>query len=302
MVNFRTDLASEANELWRESAAETDSLPGVETKNESVGGCSVEHIRIRDERGAEALGKPVGNYISITLPKSDYESAAEDKAAVLLSRKLRELLRLAPKDSVLVAGLGNRAITPDNLGPLSLARTLITRHLVCAMPEKFGELRPVMGLETGVAGTTGVESGEHIRAFVRQFQPKAVIVVDALASRKLRRLCRTIQISDTGIIPGSGVGNAREAITEAELGIPVIAIGIPTVVDAAILTADLMERSGMGEQIPEAFREAGEGMIVTPREIDSCMETLSRMIGLGITLALQDGMKTEEAKAIIFHS
>ena len=300
MIQRRTDLASEARELWRESAEETGELPGVEASTETENGYRVEQLRILDSRGEEALGKPRGCYVTVELdPLLQREAGAFSRGAGLIAAKLRSLLLLQPGDSVLVAGLGNSAITPDNLGPKVISYTLATRHLVSALPEHFGSFRPVCALETGVMGVTGLESAELLAAVVQRLRPRAVIAVDALASRRLQRVCRSLQLSDTGITPGSGVGNSRAELSRNTLGVPVVAVGVPTVVDAATLAADLTEMANIASPAPSDFGEYGRSMMVTPREIDSRMEELSRLIGYGINLALQEGLSVEDVTALL---
>jgi spore protease len=165
---------------------------------------------------------------------------------------------------------------------------LATRHLVSALPETFGAFRRVAVLETGVLGNTGMESAELVRAVAEKLRPDAVIAVDALASRRLGRVCRTVQLTDTGVAPGSGVGNARRELSLGTLGVPVVGLGVPTVVDAATLAADLTELSGLGEVSAEDFGEYGAGMMVTPREIDQQIALMARLLGYGIDLALHD--------------
>ncbi|MDD6188886.1 MAG: GPR endopeptidase [Clostridiales bacterium] len=289
MIKKRTDLAAEARELWRESAGETTELSGVEARTSSESGFAVETVKILDERGEAALGKPKGTYISIDLdPLMKREEGAFARAAAVVADKLRGLLKLKEGESVLVCGLGNSAITPDNIGPGAVKNTLATRHLVAAMPEDFAAFRPVAVLEAGVLGTTGVESAEIVRAVAEKVAPAAVIAVDALASRRMARICRTLQISDTGIVPGSGVGNARSELSENTLGVPVISVGVPTVVDAGTLAADLMEQAGIGESSSADFAQFGGSMVVTPREIDSQVDECARLIGYGINMALHE--------------
>ena len=184
------------------------------------------------------------------------EEDAFGRAARALAAELGALLGLAPGAPALVVGLGNRAITPDNIGPKAADQTMVTRHLVERVPEHFGSFRPVAALAAGVLGTTGMESGEVVRAVAEQIKPACVVAVDALASRSLRRVCRTIQLADTGITPGSGVGNARAALNAETLGVPVIAVGVPTVVDAATLTCDVLAEAGRGA---EPRRPPGRG-------------------------------------------
>ena len=210
--------------------------------------------------------------------------------AEALAAELGALQGLEPGAPALVVGLGNRAITPDNIGPKAADQTMVTRHLVERVPEHFGSFRPVAALAAGVLGTTGMESGELVRAVAETLRPACVIAVDALASRSLRRVCRTIQLADTGITPGSGVGNARAALNAETLGVPVIAVGVPTVVDAATLTCDVLAEAGKGELNPAALQGAGDGLIVTPKDIDTQVHDLAKVIGYGINLALHTGL------------
>ena len=194
---------------------------------------------------------------------------------------------------MLVAGLGNRAITPDAVGPKVHEHILVTRHLVAQMPEQFGMLRPVASVAAEVLGTTGVESGEVVKAVCEKIHPACVIAVDALASRSLDRLCRTVQLADTGITPGSGVGNHRFGLNRDSLGVPVIAIGVPTVVGGATLAADLLGT----EEVPELGD--GRDLLVTPKDIDSQVADLSKIIGYGIDLALQPGMELTDLELLL---
>ena len=229
------------------------------------------------------------------------QPGTEEERAQLaaLAAELGALLGLAPGAPALVVGLGNRAITPDNIGPKAADQTMVTRHLVERVPEHFGSFRPVAALAAGVLGTTGMESGEVVRAVAEQIKPACVVAVDALASRSLRRVCRTIQLADTGITPGSGVGNARAALNAETLGVPVIAVGVPTVVDAATLTCDVLAEAGKGELNPAALQGAGNGLIVTPKDIDTQVHDLAKVIGYGINLALHTGLTIEDVELFL---
>ena len=294
MLQRRTDLAMEAKKLWEESAREETALEGVEARDSQREGYKVTTVRIRDEAGARALGKPVGTYVTLELDGlARREEDAFGRAARALAAELGALLGLAPGAPALVVGLGNRAITPDNIGPKAADQTMVTRHLVERVPEHFGSFRPVAALAAGVLGTTGMESGEVVRAVAEQIKPACVVAVDALASRSLKRLCRTVQLSDTGIAPGSGVGNHRAALDRASLGVPVLAVGVPTVVDGATLAADLL---GTAELPP-----LGEGrdLLVTPKDIDSQVSDLAKVIGYGIGLALHPGLRVEDLDLLL---
>ena len=288
-------MALEAKELWEESARETGALRGVEAWSETREGFPIETVHILDQRGERALGKPAGRYVTLTMDGLlRREEDAFPRAARAVGRELGQLLdRSAPGGLALVVGLGNRAITPDAVGPKVHEHTLVTRHLVEGLPEHFGSLRPVASLSAGVLGTTGMESGELVQAVCRDLKPACVIAVDALASRSLERLCRTVQLSDTGIAPGSGVGNHRQALDRETLGVPVLAVGVPTVVEASTLAADLLGQ----EDLPPL----GEGreLLVTPKDIDSQVDDLAKVIGYGISLALQPGLDVADLDLLL---
>ena len=292
----RTDLAVEAKELWQQSVSEQTKLEGVQARSGSREGFEVDTVQVLDERGEQALDKPVGTYITITLDGlKQREEDAFGRAARAIAQELKSLLGDLPAQApVLVAGLGNRAITPDAIGPLVHEYTMVTRHLVEQVPEHFGAFRPVASLSAGVLGTTGVESGSLIRAVCDEIKPACVIAVDALASRSLHRVCRTVQLADTGIVPGSGVGNHRKALNKETLGIPVIAVGVPTVVDGATLAMDLLGQ----EELPK-LAQGVENLMVTPRDIDAQVADLSKVIGFGIDLALHDGLSVEDVELFL---
>ena len=296
MWKQRTDLALEAKELWQESAQAQTKLAGVEAWEEQSEGFSVDTVRVLDRRGEQALGKPAGTYVTLTLDGlKRREEDAFGRAARAIAGQLRPLLGgLSPDDGVLVAGLGNRAITPDAIGPLVHRHTMVTRHLVEQVPEHFGSFRPVASLSAGVLGTTGVESGTLIRSVCDAIRPACVIAVDALASRSLHRVCRTVQLADTGIVPGSGVGNHRKALNRETLGIPVIAVGVPTVVDGATLAMDLL-----GREEPPELAQGVENLMVTPRDIDAQVADLAKVVGYGINLALHDGLSVADVEMFL---
>ena len=296
----RTDLADEAHALWRESAGETTALPGVRAREEEKNGCPVNRVDILDEAGAKALGKPVGRYITIDLTAlKDRAEGAFARSVEAVAAELSALLRDLPPDApVLVVGLGNRSITPDAVGPAATDHTLVTRHLVEQVPEHFGHLRPVAALAAGVLGTTGMESGELAQAVAGRLSPAAIIAVDALASRSLSRVCTTVQLSDTGIVPGSGVGNHRKALDRHTLGVPVIAVGVPTVVDGATLALDLLGGDGEAPD-PSVLHGAGADVVVTPRDIDQRVADLSKVVGYAIDLALQPSLTLEDLEMLL---
>lgn len=295
MKQRRTDLAVEAQELWRESAGETTKLSGVEAREGEREGVPVTTVRVLDQEGERALGKPRGTYVTLTLEGvANRAEGIFGRAVRAVAGELASLLeQAAPEGLVLVAGLGNRAITPDAIGPKVHEHILVTRHLVEQMPEHFGHLRPVASLAAEVLGNTGVESGEVVGAVCQKLRPACVIAVDALASRSLERLCRTVQLADTGIAPGSGAGNHRMALDRDSLGVPVLAVGVPTVVEGATLAADLLG----ADELPDL--DPGRSLLVTPKDIDSQVADLSKIVGYGISLALQPGMTVEDLDLLL---
>ena len=291
----RTDLALEARELWQEQAGAVTALPGVEARDKLREGIPVNTVKVLDQRGEQALGKPRGSYITLTLEGlASREEGIFQRCVHAVADELFGLIQGTPPGSlVLVAGLGNRAITPDAIGPKVHENVLVTRHLIQKMPEYFGNLRPVASLAAEVMGTTGVESGELVRAVCEKLRPACVVAVDALASRSLKRLCKTVQLADTGITPGSGVGNHRLGLTRETLGVPVVAVGVPTVVDGATLAADLLG----ADELPDLGE--GHDLLVTPKDIDSQVNDLAKVIGYGISMALQPGLSVEELELLL---
>ncbi len=289
---IRTDLAMEAMELRGAKAEHAEGLRGVSFREFDRNGIPVTEVKVLDEEGAKQLGKPVGNYLTLTLgqlPGRTGDTFARTVQAV--AEELRELLPEEPEKPALVIGLGNRDITPDAVGPIAVDCTLVTRHLIQQIPEYFGDYRPVSAVAAGVVGSTGVESAELIRSLVREIQPGFVIAVDALASRSAKRLGKTVQIADTGITPGSGVGNARAELNQGTLGIPVIAVGVPTVVDAGTLAADLT-----GKELQD---QSLERMMVTLREIDTLASDTGKVVGYAISLALQEGLGISDLELLL---
>lgn len=297
MFTKRTDLAMEARELWQESAKNTGKLPGVKAMKRRREGYAITRVDILDKQGEEALGKPQGRYVTVDL--TGYWQRPDGffrRAVRALGGELKDLL--PEEGSVLVAGLGNRAMTADAVGPLALEHLLITRHLIASMPREFSGFRIVSACATGVLGDTGMESAETVRSLVAEVRPAAVIVIDALSARRAERLCTALQLSDSGIVPGSGVGNHRYALNEETLGVPVIALGVPTVVDSATLAADLLEEAGITDYDETRLRSRPDNLFVSPRDIDQQVRDLSKVIGYGINWALQ-GLDVEEMSALL---
>lgn len=282
-MQYRTDLAVESLAGVREKT-------GIEEHKR--GKCfSITEIHIKDDAAGQPLGKTKGRYItlegqSLSRFSDDYEDMANE-----LAEELRPLL--PSEGCVLVGGLGNADITPDALGPRVISKILATRHLQQELTEEDEEflrsLRPVAALAGGVLGQTGIESAELLLAVVEKIQPSAVIAIDALACTSLDRLGTTIQLSDTGIAPGSGVANHRAALTAEVFGIPVIAVGVPTVIGMRTIAEDLTGR------MPLPMRQ---DMMVTPRDVDRLISQAAHLIGCGINLALHPQMTYADVSAM----
>lgn len=277
----RTDLASEARSMLSVDAAQ---LSGVEAREDELYSLRVNAVEILSQDGAEKLSKPMGKYFTLSLGRH-FERGSEnfENAARALAELIRRCMGQQSVASCLIAALGNPDITPDALGSLAASNILVTRHLKAGGSESFKGFISTTLCRTGVLGTTGVESAAQIRALCALIKPELVIAVDALAGSELDDLCRSIQVCDSGISPGSGVGNDREALNFASLGVPVVAVGMPTVIDAsALCRADGLE-----------------GLFVTPRGIDSLVRNSARVIGYGINLALHPGLTVEDIDMLV---
>lgn len=298
MMQRRTDLAVEAHEMWKEEASETTRLAGVRAEEGEREGFQTTVVTVLDEEGAAALGKPVGRYVTVELDGLfRREVDAFHRAVRAVAAEVQALV--PPEGAALVVGLGNRAVTPDLVGPLAADHVLVTRHLVTHLAEHFGHLRPVAAVAPGVLATTGMESGAVAAALTRELEPACVIAVDALASRAIDRLCRTVQLSDTGIAPGSGVGNHRAALDRVSLGVPVVAVGVPTVVDGATLALDLLAQAGRDDLGHEALNGRGGDFFVTPREVDSRVADLAKVIGYGVSIGLNPSLTVDDLTMLL---
>lgn len=312
MMNFRTDLALERRDLYRKANNVANEINGLETEEEQLGETiKITRVKVLNQEGEQAIGKKQGNYITIDI--KDLKIAEEEdiqKASEAVTKELRTLIGnlIQPQEDILVVGLGNLYVTPDALGPKVIQDIDITRHLLTYMPEVLEQgTRPVSAVSPGVLGTTGIETVEILKGIVENVHPKLIIVIDALASRSIERISSTVQIADTGIVPGAGVGNQRKELTVDTLGIPVIAIGVPTVVEAATIAADslnlfiqkLQEEAHSNEflnqlqeedkyqMIKEVLQPADYNFIVTPKEIDDLIENMSSVVARGINFATQ---------------
>ncbi len=275
---YRTDMA---RELYQDNAG----MEGVSEETAADGDIEISRIRIESERAAEKLGKPVGRYVTIELP--DENVFGPDTQARAVTHIAEELVRLmrgcAPDGEVLVLGLGNRFVTPDSLGPRTVDKILVTRHIQTHVPEAAPEgMRSVSAIAPGVLGTTGVETIEIVGGLIDKLRPAALLCIDALASRRAGRISASIQLSDAGILPGAGVHNRRAGITGESMGLPVFAVGVPTVVDAMTIAGEALRPAELPDRAQDELRD----LIVTPKDIDAIIERSSRRLADGINRAL----------------
>lgn len=281
-MNCRTDIALERQEMLSENAQK-----GIKVNRWEKDKAQVTEIEVLNDFGAESINKPIGRYITVEVPEFSHESELLDGRLTALTESIKNLIP-NNAEKVLVVGLGNENITPDALGPLCARQIFSTRHIKGEIIKDLGikNMKSVASVSTGVLGQTGIESAEYIKGIVNLINPDAVIVVDALASRRLARLGKTVQLTDTGITPGSGVGNYRKSIDKSTLGIPVISMGVPTVVDGNTIVNDLT--GSENNKVVDA-----DNMMVTPREIDTIISRAARLLSLSINCALQPDMKPD---------
>ena len=310
MYNFRTDLALERRDIYKK-VNKLNEIDGVESTEKEINEkIKLSKVKITNKNGEEAIGKPIGNYITIDV--KGLKLADDDeikKISDVLSNELKEMLNIHvnKQEDILIVGLGNIYVTPDALGPKVINEIEVTRHIINYLPQYVEEgTRMVSAISPGVLGTTGIETLEILKGIVDNIHPKLVIVIDALASRSIERISSTIQLSDTGIVPGAGVGNTRAELSEKTLGIPVVAIGIPTVVETAVLVNDCLDlfitklqeeaksneylnqlkEQDNYEKIKEALIPKEYNLIVTPKEIDDLIENMSEVVAKGINMAM----------------
>ena len=317
MFSVRTDLAVEAKEIYKK---QNNEIPGVEVEENSDGDVKITYVKVVNDIGEMRMGKPKGTYVTIDMPRfTHYDAEVMDDVSKVLGKVLSNMIKLDDSMTALVVGLGNWNITPDALGPKVVSKLMVTRHLKQLIPDQIDEgIRPVCAIAPGVLGLTGMETGEIIKGVVDKVKPNLIVCIDALASRKMERVNSTIQIGDTGISPGSGVGNKRMEISKKTLGIPVIAIGVPTVVDAATMANDTIDMV-LDEMIGQS-KNGGEfynmlkaidknekqrmiqdildpyvgNLMVTPKEVDLVIDSVSKVIANGINIALQPALDLED--------
>ena len=296
-MNFRTYLA-----LERHESVKDEDLKGIKLEKREKQGIKISHITVLDEEGEKALGKKRGRYITAEIPGLERSADMLEEWSGILAQEIRSLLT-STEGTVLVAGLGNRDITPDALGPECISLLLATRHIKTELCENvhLSSLRSVAGIEPGVLGNTGIETAEILKGIAEQINPSAVIVIDALAARSLERLGNTVQMCDTGVSPGSGVGNKRMKIDSDFLGVPVIAVGVPTVVDGITVALDVIEACGvnLSEEKNNIILKSEKEMMVTPKEIDLMIKRAAKLISLAVNRALQPDMTAEEIMSVV---
>ena len=243
MYNFRTDMADERKDLYARANNIKNEVNGIKSEMEEISDkIKITRVKVLNEEGEKSIGKKIGDYITIDIKKINVlEDEEKEEAANIIAKELKNLIgeQVKNKEEILVVGLGNEEVTPDALGPNVVKNIEITRHILKYLPQYIDEnARPVSAIAPGVLGTTGIETVEVVQGVVEHTKPKLLIVIDALASRSIERISSSIQISNTGIVPGAGVGNTRKELTKESLGIPVIALGIPTVVELATLISE----------------------------------------------------------------
>ncbi|KKY02691.1 MULTISPECIES: GPR endopeptidase [Paraclostridium] len=314
MISLRTDLALEAREIY-EQGNDGSNIPGVKIDTKELDDCIVTKVEVLDEQGSQIMNKGIGVYTTIESKLMKYDDdESREQVTEYLKDELIDILGTDKTKKTLVIGLGNWNITSDALGPKAVSKTLVTRHIFKNYNKEYDDdFTEVAGLSPGVMGITGIETSEIVKSIVDMIKPDRVIAIDALASRKMERVNSTIQISTAGISPGGGVGNKRKALNKDYLGVDVIAIGVPTVVDAATLTSDvldlaidnLMEQSKESKDFYNMLKELKEeekyhfireslepydkNLIVTPKDIDDTIENLAVIISEGLNRSLHPG-------------
>lgn len=293
---LRTDLAREV------LPENNETIPGIRESEHESGGFSVHCVRVCDADAAERIGKPIGTYLTVDCGRADrMDAETRERLSRVLSGELRGMTeavcgkRADAQLSVLIIGLGNASLTADAIGPTTVRRMTATAHLPNADPKLYRSLgcSAVSLLAPGVLGQSGIETGVMVEAVSREVSPDLIIVIDALVARDLERLASTVQLSDTGIVPGSGVGNHRRALTREHLGVPVLALGVPTVVGSSTLVYDALACAGIGEPSPKLREvlENGKNFFVSLKESDLVTEQVGAILSRALSLAFLGGME-----------
>lgn len=311
MYNFRTDLALERRDIYKETNNIKGEIDGIISEEDEVSKTiKVTRVNVINENGAKSIQKPIGTYTTIDVEKMRNITEEEiSKISNTMSEELKKLINkhVGKTDEILIVGLGNEYSTPDSLGPKVVREVDVTRHIFKYLPQfvEDGD-REVSAIAPGVLGVTGIETQEILKGIVDNVKPKLIIAIDSLASKSIDRISSSVQLSDTGIIPGAGVGNRRRELSKETLGIPVIGIGIPTVVELATLVSDgidifiktLQEKAESNdylnklkendkyEEVKEALNVGEYNMIVTPKEIDDLIENMKNIVARGINYAI----------------
>ena len=325
---IRTDMADESRVVGAGTQTRTRDSglgEGIRIENDGDSDVAITRVHVDTLEGEQKVGKPIGSYITMDIPKVHEKSRdLYEKSCRMLARELESLIHLDKKDTVLIVGLGNWNVTADALGPKVAQSVLVTRHIYEYLPKEVDETeRPVCAISPGVLGITGIETGHIIKGIVDNVKPALVIAIDALASRSMSRVNSSIQLANTGIAPGSGVGNKRTALNKESLGVPIIAIGIPTVVDAATMASDvldlvmdnMMEQAGQGSEfykmlmsidrdekyrmIIELLEPYSGNLVVTPKDTDDIVDYLSKLVANGINMALHENIGPDDVDRFI---
>lgn len=326
MYNVRTDLAVEAREIATQTTGAMEEIPGIWSQTDTDEGITISRMHIQTDAGAQRIGKMVGHYVTLEVPElRQGDTTLQDKVATSFAREFEAFLQrigINETSSVLVVGLGNWNVTPDALGPLVVENVMVTRHYFELMPDQVSPgYRRVSAIAPGVLGTTGIESSDIVLGIVEKSKPDLVIAVDALAARSLDRVNTTIQIADTGIHPGSGIGNKRKGLTKDILGVPCIGIGVPTVVYASTIVNNTMDMvfdhmkkhtpetgplfgvfGSMADNerlmlVKEVLQPLGHDLLVTPKEVDKFMEDIANIIASGLNASLHEAVDTDNVAA-----
>ena len=309
--NIRTDLAAEIKEFRK--LTEKD---GFYDKTTEQDGIKIREVRILNEDAAGKIGKPVGKYITVDFGSALDEEPVFRSATEIIAEKIRSLVGDNTDKNVLVVGLGNSDLTSDAIGPETLSGVIVTRHLKEHLPEVYNtlNLRDISALTPGVLGSTGIETADIVKAVAEKIKPSVIVAIDALASRRAERVCSTVQMSDSGISPGSGVGNHRHELSLKTMGVPVISIGVPTVIDTATLVYDAFEslcnssepQTGVLDKgsvsysaVRNALGEMSLNTIVTPRDIDVLVRKASRLLSFSLNMALHGDITAEEIESLL---
>ena len=290
---FRTDMAIERRDLYRNANKLDNEINGIECNEEKINDIKITRVKIKNKDGEQALQRKIGNYITIDIKKiNNITTEKEDEIIKIFSNELKEIIRKHIKDNeeILIVGLGNLNATPDSLGAKVVQNIEITRHIKIYLPNAINpNTRSISAITPGVLGTTGIETIEIVKGIVDNIKPKLVIAIDSLCSKNIDRINKSIQISDTGIVPGGGVGNKQEELSIETLHIPVIGVGIPTVLDAATIVIDTLNVCDIKiseNEIVDKMKLNNFNFIVTPKEIDSLIDSMSNIVSEGINMCI----------------